>query len=76
MDKKGFGRISIIFFSLVFVMLWALFFAPIISFWGHQIVVNGGYSGVEALGFNNINFIIGLVFFAFIMFVGFGGGGE
>ena len=76
MNKKGYGRIGIIFIALVFIMLWALFFAGQISYWGHMTVINGDLSGIEAFGFNNLNLIIGLVFFAFIMVVGFGGGGE
>ena len=70
--KKGFGRITIIFWVLTFIIFWALAFAPIISTQGHLIVVNGGLSGVEAFGFDNLNLIIGIVLFAFIMFLSFG----
>jgi hypothetical protein len=68
-NKKGLGKISIIFFSLVFVILWALFFAAQLSFWGHQAVINGNLSGIEAFFYDNINLVVGVIFSIFILAV-------
>ena len=73
MDKKGIGKINIIFFSLVFLILWALFFGEQVSYWGHLVVVNGSLTGIEAFLYDNINLILAVVFFIFIIAVGMRG---
>jgi hypothetical protein len=76
LDKKGIGKISIMFYSLIFIILWALFFGEQVAYWGHLVVVNGGLSGIEAFLYNNVNLILAVVFFIFILAVGTTGGSE
>jgi len=66
------------FWFLIAIIVWALFAAPLISNWGHQATIAGGYTGFEALFYDNINFLIGFVLIVSIFAVGYygsGGGG-
>jgi hypothetical protein len=74
--KKGFSKISIVFYSLIFIIIWALFIAGQLSTWGHTAVVNGSLSGFEAFFFENLNLLVGVIFFVFILAVGYYGGGQ
>lgn len=75
--KKGQGFISIIFFTLIFIIVWVLFFAEQLAFWGHQAVLLNGLTGVEALFYNNVNMIVLFVLMIFILGLGyFGFGGR
>lgn len=75
--KKGMSVISIIFFTLVFIIFWVLAFAEQLAYWGHQTVVNNGLTGVEALFYNNINFVVLFVLMIFILgFAYFGLSGD
>ena len=74
MQNKGLSNISIIFFVFVFIIVWALFFAEQITTFGHLAVVNGDLSGVEALLYENLNTLIGVVLLIFVVAVVFGGG--
>lgn len=73
MNKKALSNISIMFFVFVFIVVWALFFAEQISTFGHLAVVNGGLTGIEALLYDNLNTLIGIVLLIFIVAVGYGG---
>lgn len=66
-NKKGQTVITIIFFTIVFLILWALFFAEQLSYWGHMAVMNNGLTGIEALFYNNINAIVYAVLLIFIL---------
>lgn len=68
--KKGITKISIVFFSLVFIILWALFFAGQLSTWGNVAVINGGYTGIEALFYENLNAVVGVIFLISIIALG------
>ena len=70
MNKKAISKISVVFFSLVFIILWALFLGPQLAFWGAVAVANGGYTGIEALLYNNLNLLVGVIFIIFILAVG------
>lgn len=72
--KKAMSKISIIFFSFIFLILWALFFAEQLSTWGAVAVVNGGFTGIEAFLYMNLNLLVGVIFFIFIIAVSFSGG--
>jgi hypothetical protein len=71
-DKKGLTKISIIFFSLVFIIIWALFIGQQVAYWGHLTVINGGLTGIEAFLYDNINLLIAIIFFIFIVALGIG----
>lgn len=75
MKKKGLSNISIIFFSLVFIIFWSISFAPLLSEWGHQAVINGSYTGIEALFYENLNFVVAIIFIIFIIAIGFANSG-
>ena len=66
MNDKGISKISIVFFSITFIILWALFFGQQLATWGALAVVNGSYTGIEALFYNNLNLIVGFVFIVFV----------
>lgn len=65
-NKKG-SKITIIFYSLIFIIIWALFIAGQLSTWGHVAVINGGYTGIEAFFYENLNLFVGVMFFIFIL---------
>ena len=64
------SNISIIFYSLVFVIIWALFIAEQLTTWGNQAVVAGEMVGVEAFLYGHLNLIVGFIFLVFIIAVG------
>ena len=76
MNKKAISNISIIFYTLIFIILWALFFAKQVTDWGNQAVTAGGMTGIEALLYGNINAIIAVILLIFILAMGLGGGKE
>lgn len=76
MNKKGLTNISIIFFVIVFIILWALFFADLLSTYGAQIVNENNLTGIEALLYSNLNLIVAVILLIFILAVGLGGGGS
>lgn len=62
MSKKAFSKISIMYIAIVFLIVWALFIGPQLAYWGHQAVLNGGYAGIEALFYDNLNLVVGGIF--------------
>lgn len=67
MNRRAISKISVIFFSLVFLILWALFFANQLTTWGQVAIVNGNLSGIEAFFYGNLNLVVGVLFFIFIL---------
>ena len=66
MNKKGqtvFGSI----FMFMAAGIFFIFFAEIIGYWGHDIVVTNGLTGFLAFLFDNINMWITMVFFIAFM---------
>lgn len=74
-NTKGMSQITIMFYSLMFLILWALFFANTIGEFAHQAVVNGELTGIEAFILENINIVILFIFIVFIIAISFAGGG-
>jgi hypothetical protein len=74
-NRKGISNISIIFYSLVFIILWALFIGEQVAYWGHACVIAGGMTGIEAFLYDNINLLLLIIFGVFILAVGSGGDG-
>jgi len=74
MNRKAISRISIIFYSLMFIIIWAMFIAGQLSLWGSVAVINGGYTGIEAFFYENLNLFVGVMFFIFILAVAIYGG--
>ena len=65
--QTGPSMVSIIFYTFIFIILWALFFSQQLATWGHQAVVNGEYTGIEALFYENLNLLIMFVLITFIL---------
>jgi len=59
--KKAQTSITLVFFLIVALIIWAMFAAPLIAAYGALTVTNGGLTGIEAFFFLNINFVIGFV---------------
>jgi len=66
MNKKG-QALTVIFFVLMFIILWVLFFAEQLTYWGQVTILNGGLTGFEAFFFSNINIVIFIGLMLFIM---------
>jgi hypothetical protein len=75
-NKKALSKISLIFYSLVFIIIWAIFIAGQLSTWGAVAVINGGYTGIEALFYENLNLLVGVIFLVFVLAMGYYGGAE
>jgi hypothetical protein len=75
-DKKALSKISIVFYSLVFLILWSIFIAGQLTLWGHTAVINGQLTGIEAFFYDNLNLLVGGIFLIFILAIGYYGGGE
>jgi di/tricarboxylate transporter len=74
MNKKAFSKISIIFWSITFIILWAVFIAGQLATWGHAAVINGSLTGIEAFFFENLNLLVAVIFLIFILAIGLYGG--
>lgn len=75
-NRKAVSNISIMFYSLVFIILWALFIGEQVAYWGHACVIAGGMTGIEAFLYDNINLLLAVIFFIFVLAMGLGGGAE
>jgi hypothetical protein len=69
-NKAQTGIISIVFYVIVFIIFWVMAFGKLIAYWGHQAVINGGMTGIEAFMYDNINLMILIVLFIFILAIG------
>lgn len=74
MNKKAVSKISIIFYAITFIIIWALFIAPQLSYWGSVAVANAGYTGIEAFFYENLNLLVGVIFFIFMLAISIYGG--
>jgi len=70
MNRKAFSKISIIFYAIVFVIIWALVLADQLNTWGAVAIANGGYSGIEALFYQNLNLVVAVIFFISLLALG------
>jgi len=75
-SKKGFvGPLGIIFIDIVFVIVWALFLANFLAMAGTMYITTNAPVGFEAWFYNNLNFVVLLIFICFNA-VGFYGGSQ
>jgi hypothetical protein len=58
LNKRGVGAIGAIFLFIVFIVMWFIWLSPLLTSVGQQAVISGDLTGVEALAFNNMNFIV------------------
>lgn len=68
-NKKGqTGILTIIFIVGVFLFVWIMFAGKELARWGNNAVVMNNLTGIEALGFQNLNLVVffGLVLFIFV----------
>lgn len=74
MNKKAEGPIGFIFTSIVFVILWAVFFGPWLVDVGRNAIEVDGLTGIAAFFYANLNlavfigFILGIM--AYMYFTG------
>ena len=62
LNKKGMTPIGVIFTAVLFILVWALFGAKLISEWGQQAVTQHSLNGLEAFIYMNLNYVIFIVF--------------
>jgi len=62
MNKKGIGVITLIFWVIMFILVWALFIGKMLNEWGQQAIINSSLTGIEAFFYGNLNFVVGIVF--------------
>lgn len=72
-NKKSQTVLTIVFFTFVFIIIWALFIAKQLNEWGRLAVINGQLTGIEALFYSHINVVIGIVLLIFIIAIGYFG---
>lgn len=58
--KAQFGILSIIFGVVVFLILWALFFAGWLNTWAEQMIIINNLTGIEAFLVSYINLWVGI----------------
>lgn len=76
MNKKGLSIITLVFWVITFVLVWALFIGKLLNEWGQQAVITGGFTGIEAFFYSNLNFVVGIVFLIAILSIALFGGGQ
>lgn len=77
MNRKGqITGITIFFMLVVFVIVYAFFFADFLTTWGAEMVVKNNLSGFEAFFYDNLNaFVLFMVLIFTLAALAFGGGG-
>lgn len=73
MNKKGFSIITLLFWVISFILVWALFIGKIINEWGQQAILTNSLTGIEAFFYANLNFVIAIVFLISILAIGLWG---
>jgi len=61
-NKKGMTPIGVIFTAGLFIVVWAMFGAKLISDYGQVAVTQHGLIGLEAFLYMNLNYVIFIVF--------------
>jgi hypothetical protein len=74
-NRRGISPVSIIFISLVFIIVWSMALANIVGEQAQLAITNGGLTGVEAFILANINLVIMFLFLTFMVAIGFATGG-
>lgn len=69
-NSKGLSPVTILFWSIMFIIIYSMALAPIIEAQGQLAIINGGYTGIEALFYDNLHLFVGFLFFLFIVAVG------
>jgi hypothetical protein len=75
-NKKGSTTIAFFFSIIIFIILWVLVFAKMLTDWGNLLVIQNNLTGVLALIGNNLNFVVGLCLVLSIMLVVRYGGSQ
>lgn len=74
--KKGLGPIGVIFIVILFIIMWFLWLGPYISEIGLSAVNTNSLTGIEAFLYMNLNIIIMVCLFLFIIGFMYFSGGE
>lgn len=67
MDKKGQSPIKLVFVAIFFLAAWALFLGQWLATVGQGYITANNATGIEALFYSNLNFVV-LIFF--LLFIG------
>lgn len=67
LNKKGYGPIGLIFVVILFVIMWFVWLGSWISDVGVRAVETGNLTGIEAFLYMNLNIIIMVCLFLFII---------
>lgn len=74
--KRGIGILTILFFDVVFIILWALFLGGFVNTWTAQAVDSGNFGGIESLILANLNIVIFLAVILFNIIFAVAGGRQ
>jgi len=66
-SNKGEGIVWVVFSLVLFLVMWFVFLADWIKEVGRQAINNGGFTGIEAFAYGQLNFIIFIIVILFIM---------
>lgn len=67
MNKKGVGIIGSIFFVILFIIMWFIWLAPWITTVGENAIQTNSLQGFEAFLYMNLNLIILVCLFLFLI---------
>lgn len=74
--KKGLTPITIFFYVLIFVMVWALFLGDFFGDSVDSLVINNNLTGIEAFGYYFLPVVIFIALIIFILaYLSYGGSG-
>jgi hypothetical protein len=76
LNKRAASPIKLIFTSLLFIILWAMFLGKWLILIGYDYITQNSSTGVEALFMANLNFIVLIAFILSIGLYGVFGGGN
>jgi len=68
--------IKLLFTGIMFLVFWAMFLGKWLIMVGNNYIVANGSTGIEALFYNNLNFVVLIGFLLMLLLAGVFGGGE
>lgn len=69
MNKKALSPITIVFWYLTFLVVWFMFAGEKIRYWGLYAVEYNSLTGLEAFAYTNLNIIVLLMSFLFMLVI-------
>lgn len=75
-SKKAQTPLTVVFILIVFVIFWVFFFGKFLSDWGTDMVEHNQMTGFEAFIMSNLNLVLAIAVFIFIVWAAISGGGR